>query len=100
MAEAGDPSGSWSWSPIAWDTPGHVVWNVLAVIVFGTALVGVLHPRSRPLRQGWASKVCWFLGLSVTLYVAGLYIPLGAVGVLVHLRRGWHEQDERRAALA
>lgn len=96
VEEAEDPSGSWSWSPVEWDTPGRVVWNVLATVVFVVALVGILHPRSRPLRRGWASKVCWFLGVSVSFYVAGLYVPIGAVAVLTKLRRDWREQGVRR----
>lgn len=94
QAEGG--SEDWSFSFMRWDTPGHVVWNVLANVLFFTAVVGILHPRSRPLRQGWPSKVCWFLGVGVSFFVAGVYVPVGAVAVLVQLRRGWNEHDARR----
>jgi hypothetical protein len=73
-------------------------WNTAAWGVTVAAVVGLVSPRSRPLRQGWRSKVLWVMALAPAITVDGawLYVPIGPPAVLWQLRKGWRSVEARR----
>jgi hypothetical protein len=80
----------------SWDGADHLVWNAGALAVMVVAAAVVAMPRSRGLRHGWPSKVLWTLSILFGFSVSGFLIPLGAVGALWQVTRGWREMDQAR----
>jgi hypothetical protein len=84
----------------SWGDTGHLVWNACAWAVILIAAAALASPRSRGLRRGWPSKVLWVLSVGFGFSISGFYIPLGAIGALWQITRGWRELESAQAEIA
>jgi hypothetical protein len=88
------PMGQNAFAMTSFDDWPHTIWNIGATVVALVAAIAIFIPRSRPLRQGWKSTALWVVSLFISLYIAGLYTPIGPIAVLHQLRRGWATSNE------
>jgi hypothetical protein len=88
------PIGQNALAMTSFDDWPHTIWNIGATVVALVAAIAIFIPRSRPLRQGWKSTALWVVSLFISLYIAGLYIPIGPIAVLHQLRRGWATEND------
>lgn len=73
------------------DGAAIAAWNCFSWVIWGAAIVEVVRAPATQMAHGWASKIGRLVAiLTFSMWLGGLFLPLGAAVILAGLRRHRH----------